>query len=217
MLPCGRRRTAHSNATHRPTSAVWNKLQPCYGYARHTSHGLSTSTATYDYCTVVLSKFIPPPSLFEQRVANFSSRPWLVCRPTGNPTCRMATEKVVAFMLLVGDWRNASTNKDAKMYDFNNQVRLQYYVAHPLSLFLFPPFLLSFVCLSTCYYSLHCKHVPTKLVARGYISSPLPFPLPLPLPLQDLQRTELFLNLSLHQPYLTSFPHRPCCKRHSGR
>lgn len=42
-------------------------------------------------------------------------------------------------MLLVGDWRNASTNKDAKMYDFNNQVRLQYYVAHPLSLFLFLP------------------------------------------------------------------------------
>eukprot|EP00729_Bicosta_minor_P010988 gene10988-20815_t len=33
----------------------------------------------------------------------------------------MATEKVAAFMLLVGDWRNASTNKDAKMYDFNNQ------------------------------------------------------------------------------------------------
>ena len=34
----------------------------------------------------------------------------------------MVPEKVVAFMLLVGDWRNATTSNDAKMYDFNNQV-----------------------------------------------------------------------------------------------
>eukprot|EP00729_Bicosta_minor_P021986 gene21986-19108_t len=33
----------------------------------------------------------------------------------------MVPEKVVAFMLLVGDWRNATTSNDAKMYDFNNQ------------------------------------------------------------------------------------------------
>ena len=33
----------------------------------------------------------------------------------------MVAEKVVVFMLLVGDWRNKTASKDAKMYDFNNQ------------------------------------------------------------------------------------------------
>ena len=36
--------------------------------------------------------------------------------------------KVIGFMLLVGDWRNKTASKDAKMYDFNNQVSLLIYI-----------------------------------------------------------------------------------------